>query len=327
MWALFVPVYAATLVLFFVSTRYRLPLLVPLAAASGASLAWLWERMKLRRFRQAAAGASALTVLFAITNWPLGVPDGRMFQREEQVVWLLGESRVDEALNLYEETEPHHPNQSALQYRIGLLLLDRDRAADSVRLLERALKARPDEIRIRFNLGQALLQAGRFVDALPHFEATRAAGLEPASTFALAQTHASLGDLEGARQELRSIPPVAGQSAEDLLRYGALALKLQDLEAAEAFLQEAGKRDPRLAPVQEHLGVVLGLRGRPAEAAEAFKEAIALAPGNATAYFHLAVAYAQMGRFPEARASAVEALRLQPDYREAKNLLSRLPPG
>lgn len=324
-WVLFVPVYAATLVLFFVSTRYRLPLLVPLTTASGAAITWLWERAASRNTSHLAAGLAALAALFAAVNWPLGVPDGRMFQREEQIVRLLDENRVDDALALYDQTEPRHPNRPALQHRIGVLLLDCNRPDHAVRLLERALEARPAEAWIRFDLGQALVHAGRPADALPHLAATREAGIEPASSFALAQAHAALGNLDRARNEMRSIPLVADSAASDLLRYGAVSLKLQDLETAERFLSEATRRDPRLAAAYEHLGVVLGLQGRAAEAVAAFRKALQLEPRKAATHFHLAVALAETGAFADARTHAYQALSLEPGYREARMLLEQLP--
>jgi Flp pilus assembly protein TadD len=67
------------------------------------------------------------------------------------------------------------------------------------------------------------------------------------------------------------------------------------------------------------------MEGRNAEAAAHFEAAVRLDPSRPTAHFHLAVAYAQLGRFREARAQAEEALRLNPADEAAQALLARLP--
>lgn len=49
MWAMFVPVYGAAVVLFFVTDRYRMPLFVPLCATAGAVLVWCFDLVRSRK--------------------------------------------------------------------------------------------------------------------------------------------------------------------------------------------------------------------------------------------------------------------------------------
>ena len=49
-----------------------------------------------------------------------------------------------------------------------------------------------------------------------------------------------------------------------------------------------------------------------------------LDPESASAHLNLAVAYAQLGRYGEARTHAEQALRLRPDYPQAQGLLDAL---
>ena len=62
------------------------------------------------------------------------------------------------------------------------------------------------------------------------------------------------------------------------------------------------------------LGQALRNTGRFEEAVPAFKKAIQLAPDNIMAHTCLAVAYIWMGREKEARAEAVELLRVNPKF-------------
>ncbi|RPJ81882.1 MAG: DUF2029 domain-containing protein, partial [Acidobacteria bacterium] len=76
-WTSFVPVYALSVAVFFVSTRYRLPLLVPLCATSGAFVAWLIDAVLARRGRHLAVAAVATASLALLANWPIGPDTGR----------------------------------------------------------------------------------------------------------------------------------------------------------------------------------------------------------------------------------------------------------
>src|SRR5205823_9778242 len=95
-WVSFVPAYAVSVAVFFVSERYRLPLLVPLCAGAGAFVDWGLGLFRLkaeatgdreegteegtRGFRLQAEETTTVVVaavLFGIANWPSGLDDGR----------------------------------------------------------------------------------------------------------------------------------------------------------------------------------------------------------------------------------------------------------
>lgn len=68
-------------------------------------------------------------------------------------------------------------------------------------------------------------------------------------------------------------------------------------------------------------GILLGLKGHYEEAAEQFRQAIKLDPGNAKAYNNLGITFFKMGKFEESRDYFLEALDLQPDNIFAHNNL------
>jgi tetratricopeptide (TPR) repeat protein len=196
-WAAFVPVYAVSVAAFFVSGRYRLPLLVPLSVGAGAAAVWLVDAVRERRKRTVIVGTGSLAVLAVLANWRWPLDDGRSEEQAQMMVRLVDEGRVDEA----------------------------------IARLEQALRAEPGRAEVR----QAL------------------------------------------------------------------------------------------ARVREKKGVSLSLAGRHAEGAAELERAVELEPARASAQLNLAVAYAELGRYEEARARAQEALRLQPDYPQARALLGKLP--
>jgi cytochrome c-type biogenesis protein CcmH/NrfG len=57
------------------------------------------------------------------------------------------------------------------------------------------------------------------------------------------------------------------------------------------------------------------------------ESAVRLDAANPASHFHLAVAYAQAGRYGDARAQAMETLRLDPNDAAARALLAQLGAG
>ena len=76
-WAAFVPAYAASVAMFFVADRYRLPLMVPLAVTAGGAADFAIGAIAARRMRTIAVAALALVALFAAANVPVTLDDGR----------------------------------------------------------------------------------------------------------------------------------------------------------------------------------------------------------------------------------------------------------
>ncbi len=105
-WASFVPVYALSVALFFVSSRYRLPLLVPMCVTAGA----MFVRARPRHW--AAAAAIAVGVL-----WNFQLDEGRAHQRTNMIVWLVEQGRLEEASRLADETRLMTRDPATLRVR------------------------------------------------------------------------------------------------------------------------------------------------------------------------------------------------------------------
>jgi Flp pilus assembly protein TadD len=129
-------------------------------------------------------------------------------------------------------------------------------------------------------------------------------------------------DEAAARLERLSLPPRT--DAASLLVVGNTALQLRRPDLALRFLDRGIAQDPRMAVLHEKRGVVLVMLQRPAEARAELEEARRLDPASASVCLNLAVLEAQEGRLGAARALALEALRRQPDYPQARGLLQAL---
>jgi Flp pilus assembly protein TadD len=324
-WAAFVPAYVLSLALFFVSARYRLPLLVPLCVSAGAAVVQLVTWLRSGKARHVLVAGAGLAAMLLFCNWNLGLDDGRGHQAAEMVLQHLAAGREAEAKALLARTEPLLDNPGLLRYRMGLGYVERGQTAEAVPFFEGALQAEPGQLDIRLSLGQALLAAGQAGAAEPHLRAARDGGLAAVEAgYDLARALAALGRGPEAAQVLAgaiaALPPGDGRA----LALGLFAMSLEAPAVAEPGLRLAIRAEPSSAPAHEALGLALAQLGRGAEVRAELEAACRLDPASATARFNLAVLSLREGRRDEAARLAAEALRLRPDYAPARDLLTGL---
>lgn len=327
-WASFVPIYGLSVAAFFVSDRYRMPLLVPLAILSAQALVWMADRLRARQFAELAAAVLAVMLAGAFVGQDLGLDDGMGGERARKTNALIQQGSYEEARAYASRAVEGLPYPGVFHFQVGEELAAAGRYEEAIDELQAALAIDRDQPAIHLTLGQALLLAGRADAAVPHLtEATDAAFRPEVSAPWLVRALAAAGRRGEAVEALAGLADavVAAAGPATATEIGSLALDLQAPAPAERWLREAVRQAPDAANAQERLAVALLLQRRPAEALAPLERACRLAPSNASARLNLAVVYAELGRFDEARAAAQEAARLDPSEPRAAALLKALP--
>ena len=103
-----------------------------------------------------------------------------------------------------------------------------------------------------------------------------------------------------------------GRRARKLAEEAWEAAHAENLDLAEKIIRRAVTARPDNPVLWNDQGLILGLRGNEAGAAEAFRTAVSLAPTFAEAYAHLAALRARQGFVAEAVALQTEAVRHAP---------------
>ena len=226
-WSAFVPGYVLAVAVFFVATRYRLPLLVALAPLAGAGMAGLPE---VWRAKGARLGATAATVaiLAAISLWPTGLYDGGADEDMHWVLYLVEKGDTAEAARVAEAAAENHPDPGLMWLRMGKAWAAAGRMDDAIASLERARAIEPHPAETEAILAAA--HESRGVDrvlahdsfaALPDLEAAVAlAPDDPGMLLNLAAVLAEKGDRDRARElarKSRALRP-GYEKAEALLK-------------------------------------------------------------------------------------------------------------
>ena len=212
-WASFVPAYVLLVAAFFVATRYRLPLYVPLATAGGGALVVLLEAIRAREARRLALAAAVALPLAAVALWPTGLDDG---SAEEETQWVL-------------------------------VLLERGDAAEAARRAEALAKGHPQPGVLWFRVGQAEAQAGRLDAAEASLRRSLAIDSGQAETEKVlaallerrGMERAAAGDLAGAAADLEEVARLDARNAQARLNLAAILAQRGDLARARALASEA----------------------------------------------------------------------------------------
>jgi tetratricopeptide (TPR) repeat protein len=170
---LFVLVYVASFVLFFVADRYRLPVVPALLLFGAYALTWVWERVRrgeTKRLGPAAAALAALGV-FVNVDW---------YRTTTPATWALDHwsagnryrdmGHLPEAAARYRRALSLDPVNPEIWINLGAVQFAAGRLADATGSFGRALRLAPANSTIYFNLAQCELQRGRRARARRYLE-------------------------------------------------------------------------------------------------------------------------------------------------------------
>lgn len=261
---LFVPVYAGTVIAFFVCARFRMPIVPVLAVFAGSAVVHAWDAWRSARRQLAVAIATAIAAAGVLLH---RVPDS-VDRTGAQGWWLLGSLALErgefvEAANCFAAARDARPSLALAHEGLGLALLGLGREAEAAASLRRAVELDPH-------------LAARAADRLLELAIARG---DDAGALALARrTGADFPySARGPYDESR----VHFAAYERAQAHGDAAAASQALERAEAALARAANLpldDDLSFAVPFSSGKVALLRRRFEAARAAFEQALAARP-------------------------------------------------
>ncbi|MFI5197261.1 MAG: glycosyltransferase family 39 protein [Thermoanaerobaculia bacterium] len=176
-WASFVPAYALLVAAFFVATRYRLPLFVPLAVGAGGAISHLFEAWRAHERRPFVVATCVALPLLALTLWPTGVDDGSSEEETQWVLHLIGAGDASDAVTRLNALAKTHPSPGLLWFRAGQAWAAAEHFDDAIPALERSLSIDPGQAETQKVLsaaherrGMERAVAGNMAAAVPDLE-------------------------------------------------------------------------------------------------------------------------------------------------------------
>jgi tetratricopeptide (TPR) repeat protein len=281
---LYVLSYTGSVLLFFVTARYRLPVVPILLIFAALALTSLYRNISLRRRKQLALmGLSLLSLLFL-----LNLPSAPPLDRDAQ-----------------------------LQFDLGEVFLRKEAYAQAAEYSLKALALEPTYNYARHNLTVAYFNQERYADAIEQGLRVIAENpLRPDTHIVLGNCFAATGQPQRAFHSFERALGIDSQSGMAHYYYGHLLYRQGDFARAIEHLSQALEQLPDDFWICYELGRAYQLLGRPTTALDYFTRAsqIERRPEglNAIGALHLLG-----GDLPRAQTHFEQALELDPEYLEA----------
>jgi len=276
---LWVVLYGASLLPFFVCARFRMgmvPALLILAAVPIAAGRRFLRRAPLTVF--AAALLVSNSSLFGVRT------ENPALERTRLGAVLLEAGEMQEGISNLERAVALDPTDPVAATILADAYREDGRFDDARRFYERVVSLRPGDAKARFDLGVAYLQLERYDDAANALEtATRLDSEDGAAWIDLGAAYEGRGWKDKAIEAYRRGIEIAPRAEIGYHRLGALYLARDEIEKAVAVLAEGTRRLPTSFLLRFELAAAEIRAGRYAAALERVDAALALSPGNADA--------------------------------------------
>jgi Flp pilus assembly protein TadD len=248
--------YAISILLFFPTDRYRLPIVPFLALFAGAAIAPFAEG-RHPRARLAAVFLAGLVIfnldaLHPTEAWPVEAVLNRAYARRMQ-------GRQAEAIEEYRRAARLDPRRIDPHNALGALAVQQGRWEEAARHYETLVGLAPDFVEARRSLAQSLMALGRVSDARAQLEI--AVGLAPRAGLALADlclTYVQEGQAAQGEIWCRRAVEARPDLAETHMALGLMARSLRQRDLARREFETAARLFPRGSRGRDRVEEILG---------------------------------------------------------------------
>jgi len=262
---LYLGVYALTVVMFFVTARYRVPVrpLLLLMAIEGVFFLMDIGRRSRGRAILLAAATACFAILINVNPWirAYAAPPAQFYQSIATIYRERGDAAS--ALRFQEKTVQIDPAYPDGNLNLGTMYLESGNLAGAIQFFERERSLDPQDGRNLVSLAQAYAHAERIVDAERAYSEAEAAGFREAAA---------------------------------LYNHGILLERLERPEEAESLYRSAVSVDSSFADAWNNLGVLEARAGRLESAVQLWERALQVSPEDPKILDNLGKARARLSR-------------------------------
>jgi tetratricopeptide (TPR) repeat protein len=323
---LFMILYPASVILVFVASRYRVPIVPVMSVLAAAGCATILRTVKEHRWRP-LVGAAVVFCATVLTSSIAGPFYVERLDFEPELYYGLGDSldkrgRVEQAIETYSRAVTLRSGYVEAHHNLGLLLVKQQRHAEAIEHYQAALQADPRNAGLHEDIGVALSEQGKTNEAIQQYHEAIEIDPNKATVYDhLGTAYVGLNQLPTALQyysravELDPKDPVSRNNLANVLAMTGQA------EKAVGHYEMVLRIQPGDPETLSNLANALASLGRFEQAIERYKEALQAAPHEAGIYCNLGVCLRQQGREAEAIAAFRQALAIDPQNRRAQRAL------
>jgi tetratricopeptide (TPR) repeat protein len=323
----FVFSYMFSVILFFVTSRFRLPVIPFLIIFASFSIYGLAKKIRNRQYRPLVRSLLVLIPLFGIVNSNLfGVnqPDLDGTYNTLGIAYAK-KGWYDSAISIFQESIKVNPNSALPHLHLGHTYYEKGYWDEAIKEYKEAIDL-DSNMAIAYNdLGHVYNLMNKDEEAFQAYK--KALEIDSTLTRALVnlafffEKKESYEEAVNEYQKALTFEPEVASIHNDL---GNAYVKLNLKEKALAEFKKALELNPNYVPAQVNLGNIYFERGNFNEAITQYGTAIKLDPTMTKAYRNLAIAYLKTNQPYKAIEVLKEGLKANPKAEELKKLLETL---
>jgi len=171
---LFIVLYPSSIILVFVSDRYKVPVVPIFAILAAAGLVSAVKKVWLRRWREVIVMAAVVVVVVLLSTLPGPFCQEQTdfepeFFRSVGIV-LSRQGLYDKAMTFFSEALRLKPDSPETYYQAGDTLVQQNKQSEAAKYYSEALRLKPDYPKAHANLGVALMEQGKVEEAIEHYK-------------------------------------------------------------------------------------------------------------------------------------------------------------
>ncbi len=326
--ALFAGAYMLTVVAFFISARYRLPvvpILLMFAAYGGRELYLLWQR---GAYRDLLVGCGAAFLLAVACNFRVGAMN---VEGDAHAHYRLGYVYEKKGLPInaraaYEKALTLNPDLKWARFNLASLYARSGEYNRAIAAYGEFIGRFPEVARARLALGNVHLRTGRYAEAIAAYESLlNAEDADAADLYGrLGYAHAQLGQWEQAAVAYEELAAAKPDSLQARFQLGELYERLDRLDAARAEYRQIIAVDSLHAAARYRLARLLFFADQADQAKAHLRQVIAHNLDAVDARFLLATQYIVEHRAAAAMEQVQAILAVQPAHYQGNRLAGHL---
>lgn len=321
---LFVGVYFGSFLPFFVTARYRVPLIPLILVFAAFGVCRIGTGLRAKRWRAAALQIGCLVALYLLINhqW-FGISMSPFKALYDRAIDYDQHGQLEEAIRYYSQALAVDALRDEAHNNIGIDLLRLDRTDRALYHFSEALRINPDDAHAHHNIGVAFAKKERLDLAVQHYRKSLA--YEPDLFKAHHNLGLALNAQNRAREAIAHFSEAIRLYAKDADVHKALAdalLQQNEPEPALKHYSEVLDLQPNHKAVHRPIGMILSGLGKAQQAIPHLSEALRAKPDDANVHFELGLILADLGETDKAVTHYSEVLRINPEFGSAHNNLA-----